>query len=240
MSIYVSGIRLPFDKPEYLAIDEAYKKTKLSHTKVQNAFIYRVSIDARRGKISKVYTVILDGVENEQKIVEKLNDATIRCRKIEEFKPILGKKKLQNRPVVIGFGPAGLFAAYILAKYGYKPIVIERGDKIAERDKKVDKFCNGGSLDVNSNIQFGEGGAGTYSDGKLTTRINDTRCDEVLKILVKFGAPKEICTQAKPHIGTDILKNVVCAMRKEIIHLGGEVHFRNALTGIKISNWSQC
>ena len=86
MSIYVSGIRLPFDKPEYLAIDEAYKKTKLSHTKVQNAFIYRVSIDARRGKISKVYTVILDGVENEQKIVEKLNDATIRCRKIEEFK----------------------------------------------------------------------------------------------------------------------------------------------------------
>ena len=236
MSIYVSGIRLPFDKPEYLAIDEAYKKTKLSHTKVQNAFIYRVSIDARRGKISKVYTVILDGVENEQKIVEKLNDATIRCRKIEEFKPILGKKKLQNRPVVIGFGPAGLFAAYILAKYGYKPIVIERGDKIAERDKKVDKFCNGGSLDVNSIIQFGEGGAGTYSDGKLTTRINDTRCDEVLKILVKFGAPKEICTQAKPHIGTDILKNVVCAMRKEIIRLGGEVHFRNALTGIKISN----
>ncbi len=236
MSIYVSGIRLPFDEPEYLAIDEAYKKTKLSHTKAQNAFIYRVSIDARRGKISKVYTVILEGVENEEKIVQKLNDNNIRYRKVEEFKPIIGKKKLQNRPVVIGFGPAGLFAAYILAKYGYKPIVIERGDKIDERDKKVNSFCNGGKLDINSNIQFGEGGAGTYSDGKLTTRINDSRCDEVLKILVKFGAPKEICTQAKPHIGTDILKNVVCAMREEIIRLGGEVHFRTALTGVRVLN----
>ncbi len=238
MSIYVSGIRLPFGEPQYAAIDEAYKRCKISHTKVKEAFVYRVSIDARRGRITQVYTVVLEGIENEQRLAEQLNDPQIRFRKADEFKPVIGKEKLKNRPVVIGFGPAGLFAAYILAKYGYAPIVIERGDKIDERDKRVDDFYNGGSLDVNSNIQFGEGGAGTYSDGKLTTRINDSRCDEVLKILVRFGAPKEICTQAKPHIGTDVLKNVVRAMREEIIRLGGDVKFRTSLTGINTQNGS--
>lgn len=238
MSIYVSNIRLPFTEPEYIAIDEAYKRCKISHTQVRQAFIYRVSIDARRGNINKVYTVVLDGVENEQKIAEKLNDLNIRFREINEFSLQTGKKTLNHRPVVIGFGPAGLFASYILAKYGYSPIVIERGDEIGVRDKKVNDFWQNKILDLDSNIQFGEGGAGTYSDGKLTTRINDPRCDEVLKILVKFNAPHEIIRQAKPHIGTDILKNVVVGMRKEIIRLGGEVHFNTALKGVKLNQGS--
>ena len=139
---------------------------------------------------------------------------------------------MQHRPVVVGLGPAGLFAAYLLARCGYRPIVLERGEPLEQRDRTVQRFWQRQIFDPSSNIQFGEGGAGAYSDGKLTTRINDALCDEVLHILMQHGAPTEIGRLAKPHIGTDILKQVVRNMRMQMLQWGADVHFRTTLTGI--------
>lgn len=235
MSIFVSGIRLPFGEPDEVAVEAALRQCGLKHTDV-SASIYRTSIDARRGQVYQVHTVMLDGIKNEESFVDNLNMPSVRFKKKVLFAPGLGRKKLAHRPVVVGFGPAGLFAAHTLARYGYRPLVLERGDAIVQRDQKVEQFWSRGMLDSNSNIQFGEGGAGAYSDGKLTTRINDPLCDEVLRVLTQFGAPKEILRIAKPHIGTDRLKDVVRAMREDIIALGGEVRFRATLDGIQMKN----
>ncbi len=143
--------------------------------------------------------------------------------------------------MVVGLGPAGLFAAYVLAKHGYRPLVLERGGDLDERDKVVDAFWKGGALDTDCNIQFGEGGAGAYSDGKLTTRIGDPLCDNVLEIPLPRTALRRISSKkAKPHVGTDILKNVVREMRREIIKNGGEVRFRTPLTGVSVKNGALC
>ena len=133
-----------------------------------------------------------------------------------------------------------LFAAYTLAKHGYAPLVFERGGDLDERDRAVAAFWDGGALDPDCNIQFGEGGAGAYSDGKLTTRIGDPLCETVLETLAAHGAPDEIVKKAKPHVGTDILKNVVRAMRRNIVENGGEVHFRTALTGVSVRDGALC
>lgn len=124
-----------------------------------------------------------------------------------------GKKRRRHRPVVVG-GAGGLFAAYTLSRHGYEPLVLERGGDLDARDRAVQAFWKGGALDPDCNIQFGEGGAGAYSDGKLTTRIGDPLCDEVLKTLAAHGAPEDIVKKAKPHVGTDILKDVVRSMRR--------------------------
>ena len=235
MSIIVSGIRLPFDENDGAAAAQALRLCGLRANMVHTS-IYRTSIDARRGKIDRVYSILIDGVEDEAVLVDRLDLQNVRCKPATSFMPLIGTKTLPHRPVVVGFGPAGLFAAYLLAQYGYHPIVLERGDAINARDRAVDRFWKQGIFDVNSNIQFGEGGAGAYSDGKLTTRINDPLCDEVLRVLIAYGAPEEIGRLAKPHIGTDILKHVVRRMRKQIIAWGGEVHFRTPLTGLTAKN----
>ena len=138
--------------------------------------------------------------------------------------------------VVVGLGPGGLFAAYFLAKHGYRPVVLERGNALEKRVADVERFWAMAALDEESNVMFGEGGAGTFSDGKLTTRIKDPRGDVVLETLVRFGAPEEIKIQAKPHIGTDKLRNIVGTMRREIQRLGGQVQFETRLTDLKIED----
>ena len=141
----------------------------------------------------------------------------------------------EKRPVIVGFGPCGMFAALILAEMGYRPIVIERGDHVLARAAKVRHFLSTGELDTETNIQFGAGGAGTFSDGKLVTRINDRRCRYVLERFAQFGAPREILMNAKPHIGTDRLLGVVAGIDSRIRELGGEVRYNTKLTGISVS-----
>lgn len=239
MSLLVTGIRLPFDEPETAALDRARRLTGLLSSETEAA-VCRVSIDARRGQISRVYSVRLDVPCDEKAFAEKLQMPSVRYK--ENARPAVphGEKRLAHRPVVVGLGPAGLFAAYTLARHGFRPIVLERGGDMDERDRAVDTFWSGGALDPDCNIQFGEGGAGAYSDGKLTTRIGDPLCDNVLEILAAHGAPADIVKKAKPHVGTDILKNVVREMRREIIKNGGEVRFRTPLTGVSVKNGALC
>lgn len=234
MSILVSNIRLPFDEPEGEAIEQA-KQICHVQSKTVTASVYRTSIDARRGKIDRVYSVLLDGIVEEEAFAATLQMPSVCYKRVGEFTPILGHKTLVHRPVVVGMGPAGLFAGYLLAKYGYQPMVLERGDAMEQRDAAVRAFWEQGQFDGESNIQFGEGGAGAYSDGKLTTRINDPLCDEILRIFTAHGAPEEIRRLAKPHIGTDILKDVVRKMREQIIEWGGRCTSALRLQGYKRS-----
>ena len=139
---------------------------------------------------------------------------------------------MKHRPVVVGFGPAGMFSALLLAQRGYQPIVIERGQPVEQRTKDIHDYWNHNKLHTNSNVQFGEGGAGTFSDGKLTTRVKDSRLHKVLDEFVKMGAKEEITYVSNPHIGTDCLRDIVRNIRNEIIRLGGEVHFDTQLLSI--------
>ncbi len=190
--------------------------------------IVKESIDARdKGNIRKIYTV---DFEAESKT---LNFSKLEKSNSYEYKYVIsGTTPLKNPPVIVGFGPAGMFAALILSQMGYKPIVIERGKKVEDRLKDVDRFWAEGCLDENSNVQFGEGGAGTFSDGKLTTRIKDPRVKKVLNEFVKAGANPEILYKQKPHLGTDRLKQIVPNIRKSIVEHGGSIFFESQLTGI--------
>lgn len=146
-----------------------------------------------------------------------------------------GSVPLAHRPVVIGSGPAGLFCGYMLAKHGYQPLILERGDEAVKRKEKVDAFWAGGALDISSNVQFGEGGAGTFSDGKLNTTVKDPlgRNRKVLELFVEAGAPSSILYEQKPHLGTDILIGIVQTMRRQIIDMGGEVRFNSTVTDLR-------
>ena len=144
-----------------------------------------------------------------------------------------GQQEMKHRPVIVGFGPCGMFAGLILAKRGYAQIILERGNKVEQRVKDVEQFWETGILNPESNVQFGEGGAGTFSDGKLTTGIKDVRIRKVLEEFVKAGADKDILYKQKPHIGTDVLRTVVKNIREEIIASGGEIHFGAKLTALQ-------
>ena len=193
-----------------------YKKTGL---KPYNLKISKKSIDARRD-ISFVYSVYAE-VESGKKI----DCAEIKAFSEPDFVLECGGTILPKRPVIIGFGPAGIFAGLTLAKYGFSPLILERGSAVEERVAAVEKFIRDGVLDTSTNIQFGAGGAGTFSDGKLTTRINDSGILYVLRTLRELGAPEDIIYKAKPHIGTDILRQVIINADKKIRELGGEIRY---------------
>ncbi len=236
MPIIVSSISLDVSAQDIDAINKAINVVGISPSEVINSCIVKKSIDARKNSsIRFVYTVALELSADEKKIVQRVNKENVRYR--ERFTiDINPTRKLTKSPVVVGFGPAGMFAGWILAKYGYKPIIIERGADVETRVKDVENFWRGGKLNAESNVQFGEGGAGTFSDGKLTTRISDEYCDLVLQKFVENGAPKEILYKAKPHIGTDNLRKIVKSIREEIIRLGGEIRFNTKMTDVIIEN----
>ena len=202
------------------------KRLKKPHLKIDDIEIVKESVDARKKPdIRRVYT--LDFSCNERL---KLEEA--RSLSYDELKKELGRGLSELRPVVVGFGPCGIFAALILAEAGMKPLVIERGQPVDERVKAVEGFWNEGILDTESNVQFGEGGAGTFSDGKLTTGIKDIRISKVLNEFVLAGADAEILYKQKPHIGTDKLRGIVKNLRRKIESLGGEIRFNTRLDGI--------
>ncbi len=234
--IRVSNIKIGIDDDISLIKSLLLKKLKIRESELEKYYIFKESIDARKkGKIDFVYTIDVK-VKNEDKLLKKGIKDVIKLTNYKYIDVKMGTKKLKNRPVIIGSGPAGLFASLILAQRGYSPIMIERGLDVDERTKDIDNFWENRKFKNNSNVQFGEGGAGTFSDGKLTTRIKDIRCRKVLEELVNFGSPSEILYSYKPHVGTDILKDVVKNIRKEIINLGGEVRFNSLVTDIIIED----
>jgi len=230
--VLVKDIRLPIAERSAAATEFAQKRLFgiFGSENVGKLSVYRRSVDARRrDKITAVYSVMAEiDALNSDKIKEIAAREGLQVVAESEPQIVKGNGKLSGRPLVVGFGPAGMFSAIILAENGYRPIVIERGDDTDKRAEKVLEFYRTGNLDTESNIQFGAGGAGTFSDGKLVTRINDPKCRYVLKKLVQMGAPEAVLTEAKPHVGTDLLMDVVSNIKDEIERLGGEVRFRTA------------
>ncbi|MDD4803012.1 MAG: hypothetical protein PHF24_08755 [Syntrophomonas sp.] len=210
---------------------------KIKDQELQGFEIFKKSIDARKkDKIAYVYTVDVK-IHNEERILGKRSSTgIIRTPDLSYPDVALGSEVLQERPIVIGMGPAGLFAGLTLAKNGYKPIMLDRGEDVDTRTAKINRFWNHGRLDTESNVQFGEGGAGTFSDGKLTTLINNQRCRTILEEFIKAGAPQEILYKSKPHIGTDMLRSTVKNIRQEILDQGGEVRFNAKVTDFIIKD----
>ncbi len=237
MPFIIQQIKASLDCDKDSIISKALKKIDLSFSEVSDASIYKTSLDARKqNDIHFVHSIIvtLRNPELEKKICNK--NACCSYVESNRLSPVISKNKRDGEIVIAGFGPAGMFAGLVLAEYGYNPIIFEKGEAIEERVRTVHEFWNGGKLNTNSNVQFGEGGAGTFSDGKLTTRINDPLCRYVLEEFVEMGAPKEILSKSKPHIGTDNLRNVVKAIRERIISLGGKVCFNSEIDEFEIKN----
>lgn len=234
MAIRINNIILNIEEDVEVVREKAAQKLRISKDAIEDFKILRESVDARKKDNIKFNYTVEVSCENEARAVQRVNDKDVKLETVQnndEFS--YGHRKFNHRPIVVGMGPAGMFAGLFLARKGYKPIIIERGQKVEERTASVDLFWKTGTLNLESNVQFGEGGAGTFSDGKLTTRIKDTRCDYVLETFVKAGAPEDILYSGKPHVGTDILKTVVKNIREEIIALGGEVRFNSKLEDIE-------
>lgn len=228
--LLLSGISAPFDAPEQEIIQIAKKKMKhaCSSTAGLHFRLYKKSFDARRkGEIKQVCSVLVEGAVCADEALLRRIGARPFSRDLPD--PTPGNTPLPAPPLVVGMGPAGLFAALLLAEQGYCPVLIDRGDGVEKRAAAAERFRLHGVLDTESNIQFGAGGAGTFSDGKLVTRVNDPLCAYVLERLVEFGAPREILVKAKPHVGTDILRKVVDGMLNRIAELGGSVLYRTRL-----------
>ncbi len=225
---------------------KASKILGIRRDEIAELTILRHSIDARKKpKLFQVYTlgVKLKNDAIEEKTVKRCKNKDVSVSQDNNYIfKVSGENELDNRPVIVGMGPAGLFCAYMLSIYGYDPIILERGFDVETRTKDVEDFWNGGALNPDSNVQFGEGGAGTFSDGKLNTLIKDKRGRnrEVLRIFAQCGAPDEILYDSKPHIGTDVLKNIVVKMRKTIIANGGSVKFGAKLTAVEVKDNKVC
>ena len=237
--IRIGQLKLNPDHNEQDLRDAAAKALRIPEKQILNLTIKKRSIDARKKtEIKYIYTIDVE-VSNEKKILAKCKNNKISLAKDNQYQfPDSGNTPLSLRPVIIGSGPAGLFCAYMLAKHGYRPVVFERGASVEEREKDIQNFWKTGILNTKSNVQFGEGGAGTFSDGKLNTGVKDPfgRNRAVLEIFVENGAPQDILYLNKPHIGTDILMQVVRNMRNKIIEWGGEVHFHSQFVDFEMEN----
>ncbi len=232
MAVIITQVKTAVTSDNEDIINSALKKAGLNRNDAAKADIHKISLDARdnsRIRLVSSVRIELDNIQTEKHLCEKFDFCSF-----VEHKDIFPKRAVNTdkKIVIAGFGPAGMFAGLVLAEYGFSPVIIERGGDVDSRVKIVENFQKNAVLDTETNIQFGEGGAGTFSDGKLTTRINDPLCGYVLEKFAEFGAPEEILVKAKPHIGTDKLRNVIKNIRERIIELGGEIRFNSRLTDI--------
>lgn len=235
--IRVNQIKLPIEHKEEQLQQKILKTLKIKKEQLQYYKIVKKSIDARKKpELFYVYSVDVS-VENETAVLKKVDNNNIMSTKQKQYSiQPLPENSFSKPPIIIGAGPAGLFAAYYLLLAGVKPIVLERGKQIEAREADVQRFWKTGVLDITSNVQFGEGGAGTFSDGKLNTLVKDSagRNQFVLETFVKYGAQDKILYENKPHIGTDVLRNVIIRMRKDMIRMGCEFRFESCMTDLRI------
>lgn len=237
--IRINDIKAPLDFDDDFLLTSAASALKISKRDIKSVSLARKSVDARKKDNVHFNIAVNTQLFNEENVLRRnINNNKVSKVVYKDFQPI--ESKLKKRPVVVGFGPAGIFAAYVLALSGAKPIVLERGREIDERSRDVENFSQNRILDTDSNIQFGEGGAGAFSDGKLNTGTTDSNNYYILKTLAQFGAPQDILTNAKPHIGTDNLRITVKNMRKKIIELGGNVIFEAKFSGFKNKDSKLC
>ena len=245
--IRLTEIKLPLDlpgskQPDTAIADAVVRTLGIQADELQSVQIFKLSFDARKAELLQVYIVdvALTSDAREAEVLHRFeNNPHIRPTPDMAYKPVaIAREQLKNRPVVVGFGPCGIFAALVLAQMGFEPIVLERGKKVRERTKDTWDLWRKNQLHPESNVQFGEGGAGTFSDGKLYSQIKDPRFlgRKVMQEFVKAGAPEEILVDAHPHIGTFKLVKVVEHLREQIIALGGEVRFEQRVTDVKIEN----
>lgn len=236
--IRISNLSVPIDDKSSMK-ELAAGRLSIAPGEIRQVLVVHKAIDARRyhgAPIRFVYMLDVAVEKGEKKILNRLRkDKDIRLSQAyhQERLPVHKAAIGELPPVVAGFGPAGMFAALTLARHGLNPIVVERGRDVDRRHADIDRFWHTGEFDEKSNVQFGEGGAGTFSDGKLTTRVNDPLMGQVLDDFISAGAPAEIKYLHKPHIGTDMLRQVVKNIRLEIIRLGGRVRFETKVTGLE-------
>lgn len=232
--IRIRDIALPPEhSPEQLQF-EAALLLRLSPSRIRSLTIVRRSVDARKKPDVKIIYTVDAAVEgSESKVLKQAGCKRASVAPVSFYQPPKPRPASRTRPVVVGFGPAGMFAALVLALAGQRPLVLERGEDAQTRHRKVERFWNGGSFDPQSNVQFGEGGAGTFSDGKLNTGVNNPRIRWILQQFVAAGAGEDILYDAKPHVGTDVLLTVVQNIRRRIVALGGEVRFKTRVTDME-------
>ncbi|MBR6920950.1 MAG: FAD-dependent oxidoreductase [Clostridia bacterium] len=234
MKLIYRQIALAPDVPRQYAVDAAVKKAASCGIRASGASICRISVDSRKkNDIKIVYSVL---VEAEKADINSIKRSGADIYAEPELKITYGDTERNGKIAVIGFGPAGIFASLMLIEHGYGTVIFERGRSVSERAADINKFLQSGVLDTESNIQFGAGGAGTFSDGKLITRINDNACNYVLQRLAGFGAPEDILYSARPHIGTDILQTVIADITKYLTDKGTDIRFNTKVTSITESS----
>ena len=239
--IRIGNIKLSLDENEALLTKRAAKILGIAPKDIVKLNIVKKAVDARDKKnVCFVFSVDVLLSRDEKKLISRVRRGDVTLLPREEAVSIPAPVIPKRRPVVVGAGPAGLFCALSLARHGARPILIERGEAVEERAKSVSRFFSGGGLTPASNVQFGEGGAGTFSDGKLNSGTHDARRFDVFRTFVEHGAPPEIMYIRNPHIGSDKLPRVVSGIREKIKELGGEVYFNCTLTGIRTKDGHVC
>ncbi len=234
--IKINGIKAPIGESKENLKVRAAQMLGISPEDIRDFSISRMSVDARKkSDVHQVFSVTFSA-RREKKLLKAAGNKNICLFEAQPYEFPKLRRKSGLRPVIVGLGPAGLFAAYELARAGLPPIILERGASVEKRSLEVEHFWKTGNLSESSNVQFGEGGAGTFSDGKLNTGINDPRVRHIFETFVAHGAPEDILWSAKPHIGTDVLRSLVKSMRLELISLGCEIHFEHKLSGLKIED----